>query len=108
MNHQLRFTLSLCAVVLAMNTASAVTITIEKNGFADLTGGQITGTGLGSPVPLGATTNSVSFTAVAGGTYSVDWFHNSGLGGSDFSFTINGGGTGVASVGLGGTGVASV
>jgi hypothetical protein len=79
-----------------------VTITLDKNGFADLAGGQITGTGLGSPVPLGTTTSPVSFTAVAGGTYSVDFFHNSGAGGSDFSLTINGAGTGVATVGLGG------
>jgi hypothetical protein len=92
----------LLAVVLSATNTHAVTITIDKNGFADLAGGQITGTGLGSPVPLGTGTNAVSFTAVAGGTYSVDFFHNSGVGGSDFSLTVNGAGTGVATVGLGG------
>src|ERR1051325_5289846 len=69
MNQQFRFTLALCAVVFTMNTASAVTITLDKNGFADLTGGQITGTGLGSAVPLGTDASAVSFTAVAGGSY---------------------------------------
>src|ERR1041385_2836684 len=104
MKHQWKFLAALLALALSSSLATAVTITLDKNGFADLAGGQITGTGLGSPVPLGTDASAVSFTAVAGGSYSVDFFHNSGTSGSDFAFTINGAGTGIASVTTGGYG----
>src|SRR5438094_4822274 len=104
MKHQWKFLAALLALALSSSVATEVTITINKNGFADLAGGQITGTGLGSPVPLGTDASPVSFTAVAGGSYAVDFFHNSGPLGSDFAFTIDPTGSGVLTVTTGGYG----
>lgn len=98
MKNHLRALVCLAAVVLTTTSTQALNVTIQKNGYADLFGGQVTGTGIGA-IPLGGNTNDVVLTGlVAGGTYAVDWFHNSGTYGSDFGFTVNAAGTGIQSV----------
>lgn len=86
---------------------SALDVTLNKNGYAPLAGGQLTkSTGPGPAIaaqPLGTTGASVTFTNLAAGTtYSLDFFHNSGTGSSDFTFKVNADGTGVELVNLGG------
>ena len=83
----------------AAGAAHAVDITLNMNGFPNLSNGQVTGTGIVTPIPLPANAATVNLPGlVAGGSYGVDFFHNSGLTGSDFGFTVNGAGTGVDTV----------
>jgi len=103
MNTYRKMAVGLALFSVCRGATLATDITLDFNGFTDLAGGFISGPGFShitfsplGPAPLLITNVS------AGGSYSVDFFHNSGAGGSDFSFTINGAGTGVASVGLGG------
>lgn len=89
------------AFALAASTAQAITITIDKNGFADRFNGQVTGPGIAGTIPIGNDgSNAVLAGLLPNSVYSVDFFHNSGAGGSDFIFQT--GATGVDSVGLGG------
>ena len=77
-------------------------VTLDKNGHASLSGGQVTGPGLAAPIPITTDTNPVVLAGLqSNGTYWIDFFQNSGLGGSDFSFTVNADGTGIVSVGPG-------
>lgn len=89
--------IALCAGVHALD------VTLDKNGYEPVVGGQVTGTGLPAAIPIPADAKPLVLCNLqAGGIYAVDFFHNAGLGGSDFSFTINPAGTGIASVSPGG------
>lgn len=89
------------ALAFTVNQVQAVDILFQKNGFADLSSGQVTGTGIGAQ-SIGSNATDVLLTGlVAGGSYSVDFFHNSGALSSDFGFTLDGGGN-IATIGLGG------
>ncbi|MHB0937943.1 MAG: hypothetical protein ACYC6A_16265 [Armatimonadota bacterium] len=100
----MRNTLIVCGLALALaGSVLAGTVTLDMNGFANLTGGQVTGTGLEKAIPLPAKEGQVKLEGLqAGGTYQVDFFHNAGEGSSDFTFTMNAEGTGVAEVAKGG------
>jgi hypothetical protein len=65
--------------------AQAATITIQRNGYNG-PNGQVTGSGLGAPVGFGSGSADIVFNVQPNGTYSVDFFHTSGVGSSDFSF----------------------
>jgi hypothetical protein len=83
--------------------ASAADVTIDMNGFPDLTGGHVNGPGLTEPVKFTSDDTKVEVKGLqAGQTYSVDFYHNSGESSSDFTFRINDAGTGVESVSLAG------
>ena len=87
-------TLSL-ATLLVPPAAQGLDILFDKNGYAPINGGQITGTSI-SAQPIGNTSSSTVITGlVASGNYNVDFFHNSGSTGSDFSFKVNAAGTGI-------------
>ena len=78
------------------DAALAVTVTLDLNGFPNVTSGQAYGPGVDKPIPLPAGKEKIDLpNLTAGGIYQVDFFHNSGEDGSDFSFTINAAGTGV-------------
>lgn len=84
--------------------AHAIDITLDKNGYEPVAGGQVTGTGLPAPIPIRVDAKPLLLPGLqSNGVYSVDFFHNAGLGGSDFTFTINAEGTGIDSVSSGGT-----
>lgn len=87
-----------------VSAASAVDVTVEMNGFPDLTGGHVA-TAVGSEPAIKFTKDDQTLVLKdlkAGYTYNVDFYHDSGEGSSDFSFVINDAGTGVDSVTLGG------
>jgi hypothetical protein len=89
------------AMALTLNQAYAVDILFQKNGFADLSGGQVTGFGIPT-TPIGNNSTDVLLTGLTPlKTYSVDFFHNTGTGSSDFSFTLDSAGN-IATIGLGG------
>ena len=104
---KVRLTAAILAPLCVAHAAYAVDITLNKNSFPGTIGGQVTGPGI-SAIAIGGTSNTTLAGLQAGGTYSVDYFHNSGALGSDFTFTINGAGTGVASVGTNGGGAQMV
>ena len=91
------------AVLAAPLTALAADVTIDMNGFPNRSGGHISGPGIEMRESFeGGAQKVVLKNVTAGGTYNVDFYHDSGPESSDFSFTVNEKGTGVASVGLGG------
>ena len=100
----MRYWLSLlCGLALA-GGALAGTVTLDMNGFPNIAGGQVTGAGLEKAILLPAKQAQVVLEGLQGNsTYQVDFFHNAGEGSSDFSFTTNADGTGVASVTKGGS-----
>lgn len=78
-----------------------VDVIIDKNGFPNAKGGQVTGPGLAAPIPLGRNDSPVLLSnLLPGATYKVDIGHNGINGGSDFTFTVDALGNGVASVSL--------
>jgi len=86
-------------VVMLAAGALAGAVTLDMNGFPNAAGGQVTGPGLEKPIVLPPKQQQVTLDGLQGGaTYGVDFFHNSGPGSSDFQFTMNAAGTGVASV----------
>ncbi|MAE61766.1 MAG: hypothetical protein CMJ49_10475 [Planctomycetaceae bacterium] len=86
-----------------VSPAWAVDITLDLNGFANAAGGTVHGVKLPRQIPLPADAPMVVLPGLeAGETYQVDFYHNAGRGSSDFSFTINAAGTGVAKVSRGG------
>jgi len=95
----------LAAVAVA---ASAATVTLDLNGFANTLGGQVTGPGLASPIPIPPGAQRVVLEDLqAEQTYQVDFFHDQGgvlaeRGSGDFTFLVAADGQGVDSVGLGG------
>lgn len=101
-----RFFTGLVSAALVSSVASyaaALDITIDLNGFAANSGLQVNGTGFENPQRFDNPPPQVVITGVQpGGSYSVDFFHNSGKGSSDFGFTINAEGNGVATVSKGG------
>ncbi len=95
------------AVLFFAVTARAAKITIDMNGFPDASGGAVSGPGLEKSIPLPAGEQKVVLENLQNSqTYQVDFFHNSGPGSSDFTFTVNAAGTGVDAVTLGGDGFA--
>jgi hypothetical protein len=98
--------LALGSFALAGTPAFAADVLLQKNGFADLFGGQITGTG-GYFMSLGTTATDVNLTGLtAPGTYGVDFFHNAGANDSNFTFSIDGAGN-VTSITTNGNGAGS-
>ena len=90
------------ALCFSASIASALTVTLELNGFVSQ-GGSITGEGLDDPVAIPPTQQQIKLDNLQPGvTYRIDFFHNSGDDGSDFEFVINKAGTGIESVTLGG------
>ena len=86
-----------------VSVASAGSVTLDFNGFPDRAGGLINGTGMAAPIRWEKGAPGVTVDDLQpNGRYSVDFFHNSGKGASDFTFTMNDAGSGVASVSLGG------
>lgn len=86
-------------LVVAASAALAGAITLDMNGFPNIAGGQVTGPGLDKPIPMPPKQQQVTLDGLqAGATYGVDFFHNSGPLSSDFLFTMNDAGTGVAKV----------
>jgi len=96
----LKNALIICAMALLLaGGALAGTVTLDMNGFPNITGGQVTGPGLEKAIPLPPKQQQVTLDGLqAGATYAVDFFHNSGPGSSDFQFTMNAAGIGVVSV----------
>ena len=106
----------LAAAVLAplgFAVAANADVVVDYNGFPNLSHGQVGGMGLAADggggfgyFHLDPNVASESIPLYSPGTpglmpsqsYSVDFFHNSGAAGSDFGFTMDGAGTGVASV----------
>lgn len=77
----------------------AADVTLDLNGFANTLGGQVTGPGLAKPIKIEIGAKTVELKDLqAGAKYGVDFFHNSGPEGSDFIFSVNEAGTGVAKV----------
>jgi hypothetical protein len=98
--------LALGSFALAGTPAFAADVLLQKNGFADLFGGQITGTGAYF-MSLGTTAADVNLTGLtAPGTYSVDFFHNSGSNDSNFTFGIDAAGN-ITTIGTNGNGAGS-
>jgi len=86
-------------LVVAASAALAGAITLDMNGFPNIAGGQVTGPGLDKPIPMPPKQQQVTLDGLqAGATYGVDFFHDSGPLSSDFMFTMNDAGTGVAKV----------
>lgn len=90
-------------------SATAATVTLDLNGFPNRTGGQVTGPGLDTPIPIPAGEQKVVLSNLqSGATYQVDFFHNSldsehpAYGSSDCNFVVANDGKGIESVGLGG------
>lgn len=83
--------------------AFAGPITIDMNGFPCMAGGHVNGTGLAAPIKIEPGQAKLVLDGLKpGGTYAIDFFHNSGENSSDFQFTLNAKGDGVESVTLGG------
>lgn len=101
---RIRLSVIASACVLLVSPAWAVDITLDFNGFANAVGGRVhDGANLAEPITLPAEEPTVVLPGLeAGETYHVDFFHNSGRDGSDFSFTISASGMGVATVTKGG------
>ena len=98
------FVAALLLLASSVQSARAIDITLNKNGYASIANGQLTGTGIIIPQTLGNTSAPASFTGLlANTTYSLDFFGTSGTGSSDFSFKVNAAGTGIESVSLGGS-----
>jgi len=92
------------ASILFCTSAWGTTIQLDLGGFPNTTGGQVSGPGYSPDVlkfPPGPGVITLDKLA-AGGTYSVDFYHNSGKASSDFLLTINADGAGVESVTKGG------
>lgn len=88
------------AMALVWSSAGfAADITLDLAGFPNKTGGQVTGTDLEKPIPTEPNKQSIKLNNLKpGGTYSVDFFHNSGVKGADFTFVVNPAGTGIESI----------
>jgi hypothetical protein len=84
-----QFVLGLVTCALLTAKCWAVAVTIDFNGFPNLSNGQITGPG-GFLAPMGVNPGILNINPTLAGTYSLDFFHNSGATGSDFSFSFNG------------------
>lgn len=83
--------------------AQAATIILDMNGFPNTMGGQVSGHGIKTPIPIKPGEQRVTLENLeAGKTYYIDLFHNAGPGGSDFLITIDAQGRGVESVSRGG------
>lgn len=83
--------------------AMGVDITLDLDGFANMSGGRVHGRSLTEPIVLPPEESQVALAGLeAGQTYQIDFLHNTGPGSSDFSITINDEGTGVARVTKGG------
>lgn len=95
--------LSAALVSASASYAHALDVTLDLNGFPAVSGLQVNGTGFDKVQRFDTPPPQVVITNVQpGGTYSVDFFHNSGSGSSDFGFTIDAEGKGVATVTKGG------
>jgi hypothetical protein len=89
----------MASIGMGLGQALAADVTLDMNGFPNLVNGQVTGGDLKEAIPMTAGKEKVELKGLnAGQTYSVDFFHNSGEDGSDFTITMNEAGTGVASV----------
>src|SRR5688572_78316 len=78
------------ALLLIAPAAGAATITIKRNGYNG-PNGQVTGPGIVGSVPFSGSSSAdiVLNNVQANSNYSVDFFHTSGTGSSDFSFGTN-------------------
>jgi hypothetical protein len=99
MRHAKRVGLATLVVLSAAAGVMGADITLDMNGYSGIVASKISGPGLTAPVVIAPGAQKVELKDLkAGVKYTVDLGHNSGVDGSDFTFTVDAKGTGVAKV----------